>query len=40
MHAKELIRFLFTIQSAVNNDYMFQISYNTRFMQLITEEIM
>ncbi len=23
MHAKEFIRFLFTIQSAINNDYMF-----------------
>ncbi len=31
MHAKEFIRFLFIIQFAINNDYMFQISYNTRF---------
>ncbi len=31
MHAKEFIRFLFIIKSAANNDYRFQISYNTRF---------
>jgi len=40
MHAEEFIHFLFTIQFAANNDCMFQISCDTRFKQLITEEIM
>ncbi len=40
MHAEEFIHFLFTIQSAANNDCKFQISCDTRFKQLIIEEIM
>ncbi len=40
MHAKEFIHFLFTIQSAANNDCKFQISCDTQFKQLITKEIM
>ncbi len=40
MHAEEFIYFLFTIQSAVNNDCRFQIFCDTRFKQLIIEEIM
>ncbi len=40
MHAEEFIHFLFTIQSVANNDCRFQISYDTQFKQLITEEIM
>ncbi len=40
MHAEEFIHFLFTIQSAVNNDCRFQNSCDTWFKQLIIEEIM
>ncbi len=40
MHAEESIHFLFTIQFAANNDCRFQISCDTQFKQLITEEIM
>ncbi len=40
MHAEESIHFLFTIQSVANNDCRFQISCDTWFKQLITEEIM
>jgi len=40
MHAEEFIHFLFTIQSTANNNCRFQISCDTQFKQLITEEIM
>jgi hypothetical protein len=40
MYMKKFIYFFFTIQSAANNDYMFQIFYDIQFKQLIIEEIM
>ena len=40
MHANKSIHFLFTIQSAANNDCRFQTSCDTWFKQLIIEEIM
>ncbi len=40
MHAEESICFLFIIQFTANNDCRFQTSCDTRFKQLIIEEIM